>query len=50
MFDTPDQIAAQAIPIHQQIASKAMPIANLTRMTEAERAIIAQWVESGAPK
>ncbi len=50
MLDTPEAIVAQAVPIHQQTATKAMPIANLTGMTEAERALIAEWVRRGAPR
>jgi len=36
--------------IHQQtIATKAMPIGNLTKMTDEERALLAQWIAGGAP-
>ena len=28
---------------------RTMPLNNATQMTEAERALIARWVESGAP-
>jgi uncharacterized membrane protein len=50
VLDTPEAIVAQAVLIHQQTATKAMPIANLTGMTEAERALIAEWVRRGAPR
>ena len=44
VYDTPEQIRAQAEVIHQQaVVSKAMPIGNLTGMTEEERALIAAW-------
>jgi len=32
----------------QSVQLKAMPIANLTNMTDAERAQVAAWFESGA--
>ncbi len=44
VYDTPEQIHAQAAIIHQQaVVSKAMPIGNLTGMTEEERALISAW-------
>ncbi len=49
-FDTPDQITVQATRILEQVASRAMPIGNLTAMTDEERAIIADWVGHGAPR
>jgi uncharacterized membrane protein len=49
VFDSAADIVAQALPIHQQtVVSKAMPIANLTRMTDAERAVVDQWFQAGA--
>ena len=50
MFDTADQIKAQAAQIHQQTSTRVMPLANLTGMTDEERATIADWFESGAPR
>jgi uncharacterized membrane protein len=48
-FDTPEQIKANAQLVYQQVAQqKTMPLGNLTGMTEQERALIAQWFESGA--
>jgi len=44
IYDTAEQIKAQADIIHQQaVVSKAMPIANLTQMTDEERALIDAW-------
>ena len=44
VYDTAEQIRAQAEVIHQQaVLSKAMPIGNLTGMTEEERTLIAAW-------
>ncbi|QGZ41397.1 putative membrane protein [Pseudoduganella flava] len=49
VFDTPDQIRQRATQIHQQVVElKAMPIGNLTNMTDAERARIAAWFAAGA--
>jgi uncharacterized membrane protein len=42
-------IRQQAAAIYAQtVQLKAMPIANLTNMTDAERAHIAAWFEAGA--
>jgi uncharacterized membrane protein len=49
-FDTPEQIKAAAPRIHQQtIATQAMPIGNLTKMTDEERALLGKWLAGGAP-
>ena len=41
VFDTPEQVKAAAPRIHQQtVATQAMPIGNLTKMTDAERALL----------
>lgn len=50
MFDTPGQILAQAAQIHQQTMTRVMPLANLTHMTDDERATVAAWFQRGAPK
>lgn len=48
-LDTPERIRAQALQIHQQtVLSKAMPLGNLTRMTEDERALLDRWYRAGA--
>jgi len=50
VLDTPDRIRALASRIHEQaVATKAMPIGNLTAMTDAERAELAVWIAAGAP-
>ncbi|HUG22096.1 urate hydroxylase PuuD [Piscinibacter sp.] len=47
---TPELIRQHAQAIYQQtVAARTMPLNNATQMTEAERALIARWVESGAP-
>ncbi len=49
MFDTPEQVRAAAPRIHQQtVATQAMPIGNLTKMTDEERALLARWLADGA--
>jgi uncharacterized membrane protein len=49
MFDKDDQIVEDAFRIHQQtVITRVMPIGNMTQITEAERAIIDQWYQSGA--
>jgi uncharacterized membrane protein len=48
-LDAPERIMANAQKIYEQVvATKAMPIGNLTGMTDAERSTIAAWVAGGA--
>ena len=47
---TAELIVANAQKIYEQaVVTKAMPIANLTGMTDDERASVAAWVAAGAP-
>jgi uncharacterized membrane protein len=49
MLDDAHGIAQNAPRIHQQaVQLKAMPLANMTNMTEAERAELGAWFEAGA--
>jgi len=49
VLETANDIVNQAQTIHQQVViTKAMPIGNLTQITDAERALINQWFASGA--
>ncbi|MES2115689.1 MAG: urate hydroxylase PuuD [Pseudomonadota bacterium] len=49
VLDNEQQIHQSAEKIYKQaVQLKAMPIGNLTNMTDAERATIAAWFESGA--
>ena len=49
-LDTPERIRAQSLQIHQQtVLSKAMPLGNLTGMTQPERALLDRWYRTGAP-
>jgi uncharacterized membrane protein len=48
-LDTPGRIAANAQKIYEQaVASTAMPIGNLTGMTDDERARLGTWITAGA--
>jgi uncharacterized membrane protein len=47
---TPELIRKNALRMYQQaVVLKQMPFNNATQITEAERALIGRWVESGAP-
>ena len=49
LLDTPERIVAQAVKIGEQaVATRAMPIGNLTQMTDAERAALGAWIAAGA--
>ncbi|MGE0030966.1 MAG: urate hydroxylase PuuD [Steroidobacteraceae bacterium] len=49
-FDTPREVKAWAPRIHERaVATRTMPLANLTGMTDEERALIARWYAGGAP-
>jgi uncharacterized membrane protein len=48
-LDTPDQIKAQAGAIERQtVQSRAMPLGNVTGMTQAEREVLGRWIAQGA--
>jgi uncharacterized membrane protein len=49
VLDNPEQIKGKAQLIYQQVVQqKLMPLGNMTNITDAERATIAQWYEAGA--
>ena len=49
ILESADDIVRQANTIYQQaVVTKAMPIGNLTQITDVERALIDQWFISGA--
>jgi uncharacterized membrane protein len=48
-LDTPESILAHVAQMRQQIASRAMPLGNVTRITEEERAEMLAWIDRGAP-
>lgn len=48
-FDTPQEIQVQAERIkNRAVDTKTMPLANMSGITDAERAILGAWVDSGA--
>jgi uncharacterized membrane protein len=48
-LDTPAEIHEQADAIEQQaVESHAMPLGNVTGMTEFERALLGRWIAQGA--
>ena len=49
LLDTPERILARTEQIHQQLATRAMPVGNLTSLSEEERAEVLAWIERGAP-
>jgi uncharacterized membrane protein len=50
LLDSPAAIRANIARIEQQaVATHAMPIGNLTGMTDAERARLGAWITAGAP-
>ncbi len=50
VFDTPEEIAARKDAIElQAVRLKAMPLGNITHMTDAERSELAAWFDQGAP-
>ncbi len=50
MMDTPDQIKALAARIKvRAVDQKTMPLGNITKITDKERALLGRWIQSGAP-
>ena len=48
VLETPAEIAARADDIERAVASKAMPLGNVTGMTDEERALLIAWIDQGA--
>lgn len=49
MLHTPELVSQHAMAVYQQtVQTRAMPLANLTNMTDDERAQVAAWFEAGA--
>jgi uncharacterized membrane protein len=49
VLDTPQQIRALADAIDEQaVRSKAMPLGNVTQMTDGERELLGRWIRQGA--
>ena len=50
VLDTPEHVCMNAQRIRQQaVLTHAMPLGNVTGMTEAERAALGAWIDAGAP-
>ena len=48
VFETADQVLAHLPEVRQQLALRSMPLGNLTRMTDNERAQVLMWIGHGA--
>jgi uncharacterized membrane protein len=49
LLDTPEHIVANAEQIRAQaVATHAMPLGNVTQITDAERATLGAWIDAGA--
>jgi uncharacterized membrane protein len=49
LLDTPERILAHTEQMRQQIATRAMPLGNITGITEEERTEMLSWIDRGAP-
>jgi uncharacterized membrane protein len=49
LLDSPEAILAHTAIMAPQVDTRAMPIGNLTGMTEPERAQLLDWIRHGAP-
>ena len=49
LLDTPEHILARTEQMRQQLATRAMPVGNVTGITEEERAEMLAWIALGAP-
>jgi len=48
-LDAPEFILLHTAKMRQQLASRAMPVGNVTGLTDEERAELLAWIERGAP-
>jgi len=44
MFETMDEVAAHLSQVQEQLTAHAMPLGNLTHMTDAERTAVLTWI------
>jgi uncharacterized membrane protein len=49
LLDTPEHILTHTVAMQTQLATRVMPVGNLTRMTDAERDEVLAWLGDGAP-
>ena len=50
LFETRDQVRNNAANIARVVATRYMPIGNLTQMTDSERELVAQWYALNSPE
>ncbi len=50
VFERLDQVMAHLQEVQQQLSLHAMPLGNVTHMTDAERATVLEWIGRGAPQ
>jgi uncharacterized membrane protein len=48
-LDAPEFILLHTAKMQQQLATRAMPVGNVTGLTDAERAELLAWIQRGAP-
>jgi uncharacterized membrane protein len=48
LLDTPEHVLSHVIQMHEQLATRAMPLGNITGMTEDERAEMLSWIQNGS--
>jgi uncharacterized membrane protein len=49
LLDTPAHIAANAPRVREQaVTTRAMPLGNITHMTDTERTLVGAWIDQGA--
>jgi len=49
LLDTPEHILKHTVAMQTQLATRVMPVGNLTQMTDAEREEVLAWLTDGAP-
>ncbi len=47
MLETMDEVSAHLPEMQQQLSARAMPLGNLTRMTDDERNVVLEWISRG---
>src|SRR5882757_697476 len=50
LLDTPEHILAHVVQMHEQVATRAMPLGNITGITEEERVEMLTWLQNVAPR
>ena len=49
VLESPQDLLTHLTLVEPQLATRAMPIANLTQMTDSERSTVLDWIHRGAP-